>query len=457
MNEQVQPTEEQARHMIRMWLTTQNRSLRNLAREADIPPSVISKFLHGTTQLEASSALKLYSVMQQGLNPLERRAFIEATGLLPLASAFSQDPIFTVDLQATPFEVGNRLILMAIACGKKGAFAEAVPLLRTAEQVLGSGSNLAAYAACQLGQTFILVGDFQQAQVEAQRIQATYGAIMDPETKAEFYRLQLWLEYYLGNYLQSEYWLKTRMQLGEQTGIERVTDPHFLGRTYYELGQLTPQKPEAALYFAKAMHCFEQSYQLNRKWGNELDRAYDWFRKGQVLQAQGQWSDAKALRRQAGHIFRTERSVAILHVELEEAKLALLEGNLHRSQEQAEAVLHGWVDFNYTKGVADALKVLGEVASMQRQVEQAFEILVARLCVYPFDTHPSTRQVWEEMTHLQDQLARGEGRTPYQDVLRHTQELATNRQGYFAYLDTLAVDRSRDVAHLFGRLQPFHR
>lgn len=456
MSEQAQPVEAQARQIIRTWLTAQNRSLRNLAREAGIPPSVISKFLHGETQLEATSALKLYSVIQQSLDPLERYTFIEATGLLPLATAFRSDPIFTVDVHAPPFEVGNRLIAIAIDFGKKGSFTEAIPLLRAAEQVLGVGSNLAAYAACQLGHTFLLIGDYQQAQVEAQRIQTTYGAIMDPETQAEYYRLQLWLAYYLGNYLQSEHWLKARIQLAEQAGIERLADPHFLGRTYYEMGQLTPQKQAADVYLAKAVQCFEQSYQLNRKWGNELDRAYDWFRKAQVLQVQRQWSDAKTLRRQAGHIFRTERSVAILHVELEEARLALEDGNLRIPQEKAEAVLHGWVDFNYTKGVADALQVLGDVAYVQGNVEQAFEIFAARQCVYPFDTHPSTRAVWEDVNQLRAELAQREGGPTYQNVLRHLEELATNRQGYFSYLDTLAVDRSQDVTHLFRRLQSFH-
>lgn len=456
MSEQVQSAEEQARHMIRTWLTAQNRSLRNLAREAGIPPSVISKFLHDETTLEATSALKIYNVMQQSLDPLERYAFIEAIGLLPLATAFRSDPIFTVDIHASPFEVGNHLIATAITLGKKGSFTEAIPLLRTAEQVLGTGSNLAAYAACLIGHTYILVSDFRQAQAEAQRIEITYGPIMDPETKAEFYRLQLWLAYYLGNYLQSEHWLKARIQLAEQTGIERLSDPHFLGRTYYELGQLAPQKQAADVYFAKAVECFEQSSQLNRKWGDELNLAYDWFRKAQVLQAQGQCSDAKSLRRQAGHVFRTERSVANLHVELEEAKLALEDGNLRISQEKAGTVLHGWVDFNYTKGVADALKVLGDVAYVQGHVEQAFEIFAVRLCVYPFDTHPSTRQVGEDVNHLHDVLTRREDGPSYQNVLRHLQEVATNRQGYFSYLNALAVDRSQDVEHLFSRLQPSH-
>lgn len=452
MSEQVQSTDEQARDIIRTWLTAHNRSLRNLAQEAGISPSIISKYLHGETKLEASSALKIYSVMQQNLNPLERRSFIQACGLLPLASAFSSDPIFTVDMGASPIEVGSRLIVMAIDLGKVGRFTDAIPLLRSAEEVLGSGSSLAAYAACQIGHTFVLIGDHRQAQAEAQRIQNTYGAVMDPETQAEFYRLQLWLEYYLGNYLQSVQWLKTRIQLGEKTGIERLTDPHFLGRTYHEMGKLATQKLEADIYFAKAVQCFDQSYQLNQKSGNEFECAYDWFRKAQVLQVQRQWSDAKKLRQQARHVFRAEQSVALLHVELEEAKLALLEGNIRISQEKAESVLHGWVDFNYTKGIADALKVLGDVTFMQGQIKQAFEIFAARLCVYPFDTHPSTREVWEEIHDLQAELALREGRPSYQNMVRYLHESATSRQGYFSYLDILAVDRNTDVALVMDRL-----
>ncbi len=91
MNEPNQPLEEQARQIVRNWLTAYTRSLRNLAQEAGLQPSVLSRFLKGETTLEAGSALKVYNVMQQSMNLLDRKNFIEKMDLLPLAAAFSRD------------------------------------------------------------------------------------------------------------------------------------------------------------------------------------------------------------------------------------------------------------------------------------------------------------------------------------------------------------------------------
>lgn len=136
MNETSQPPEEQARQIIRTWLTTQHRSLRNLAQEAGLQPSVISRFLKGETTLETSSALKLYSVMQQNMKALERRHFIDVTGLLPLASAFSRDALFTVNLKARSFEVGSCFFTTGLGFYQRAAHEESLPLFREAEQIL---------------------------------------------------------------------------------------------------------------------------------------------------------------------------------------------------------------------------------------------------------------------------------------------------------------------------------
>src|SRR5688572_18756095 len=114
MSELSQSPEEQAREILRAWLTAHTRSLRNLAQEAGLQPSIISRFLKGTTTLEASSALKLYTVMQHGMNLPDRQAFIESVGLLPLASALSRDAIFTIDMNAAPYDVAGRLMITAL-------------------------------------------------------------------------------------------------------------------------------------------------------------------------------------------------------------------------------------------------------------------------------------------------------------------------------------------------------
>ena len=203
----IQPNPEQAKQIIRTWLTVRNRSLRNLAQEAGVQPSVLSRFLNGTTTLDPSSALKLYSVMQQSMNALDRRNFIENLGLLALAAAFSRDAIFTVDMQAPSYEVGSRLMVAAFDRFNQMAFEEAIALFRAAEEAWGRSSTQAAFAVCMIAQMHLNLGDYQQAQAAVLWVQNNYATVMDPATKAELYRIRHWVDYFQGNYAQSKQWL----------------------------------------------------------------------------------------------------------------------------------------------------------------------------------------------------------------------------------------------------------
>jgi hypothetical protein len=120
---------------------------------------------------------------------------------------------------------------------------------------------------------------------------------------------------------------------------------------------------------------------------------------------------------------------------------------------KAEEVLRGWTTIKYAKGIGDSLQVLGELAYMQNDLEGALEIFITRLCVYPYDNYPSTRHVWQEVHNVQAEVVRQEGRQFYQEMLHRIQQVAAHHQGYFSYLDHLAVDRSSDMARVFGRLQ----
>ena len=61
MSKTTHDDEEQARQTIRTWLTAHNRSLRNLAREAGIPPSVISKFFARRNQVGSEFGVEAVS------------------------------------------------------------------------------------------------------------------------------------------------------------------------------------------------------------------------------------------------------------------------------------------------------------------------------------------------------------------------------------------------------------
>lgn len=456
MSETSQPPEEQARQIIRTWLTTQHRSLRNLAHEAGLQPSVISRFLNAETLLEVSSALKLYSVMQQSMNPEERRCFIDATGLLPLASAFSRDALFTVNLKAPAFEVGSCYFATGIATYHRAAFAEAIPLFREAEQILGQSASLAAYAGCMIAQLFLNLGDLHKAQEEAKRVHTLYAAVMDPKTQSELYRIRNWVDYYQGHYSDAERWLREVVRIGEEGGLPQQTSLHFLGRAYYDVGCHSGTRQEATRLFQQALVYFDHSYKLNRRFGTESNQAFELFRKAQVLYRLGNGQDATRLRVRARQMFQdgsVAGSIAVLNIDLEEMRLLLEEGHTARVGPKTEDVLQGWAQWKYPKGIGDSLKILGDLAYVNGDLPQALELFTARLCIYPYDAYPSSRQVWDEVKQLRRELIRQEGRKGYHALLHRLDDLAKHRQGYFSYLNQIVPDRSADVTRVLRSLR----
>ncbi len=458
MSELNQPLEEQARQIIRDWLTAHTRSLRNLAREAGLQPSVLSRFLKGETTLEAGSAVKLYSVLQHTLSAIERKTFIVATGLLPLALAFSNDTMLMTDKHASPYEIGSRLMLAGLTQYDHKVYAEAIALFRTAEEIFGAGSSQAALAGCMIAQIFINLGDLHQAQTEAERVQQTYGAVMDPNTKAELYRIHTWVAYYQGNYGPAAQWDRARIKLGEEAGIERFQHPHFLGRIYYDLGCLGQSALPNAQLFQRAVDCFAQANQIDQRWGNETNQAFEHFRTAQVLHKQGDWQAARSLRAKARQIFNNGSfggSIALLNIEVEEAKILLENDEFKRAKRKAEMALHGWAQAKYAKGIGDSLTILGELEYTQGNEARALEIFTAKLCIYPYDNHPSNRQIWEDIYYLEQEIIRREGRKFYQQLIQRIYRLAQHRQGYFTYLNRIITDRSLEIERIFGQLQSF--
>jgi tetratricopeptide (TPR) repeat protein len=228
-----------------------------------------------------------------------------------------------------------------------------------------------------------------------------------------------------------------------------------LGRIYYDLGCQCQRKQEGNQFFHKAYLYFDQSYRINLKWGDEHNRAFDLFRKAQVQQMEHNWRDARALRSQARQTFgdgSVGGSMALLHIELEEAKILLEEGEINTPKSKAEEVLRGWAQFKYVKGVGDSLKMLGELEYIQGNLASALEIFATRLCVYPYDHYPSSLQVWEQVQDLRLEIMRREGRKFYQQMLQRLHESAEHRQGHFIHLNQITVDRNADIARILSKL-----
>jgi hypothetical protein len=130
------------------------------------------------------------------MTTFDRKSFIETMGLLPLAAALSRDALFAEAINAPPHEAGARLMLIAHELHNQALYEAAISSFRAAEQTLGGGSSQAAFAGCMIAQMYINLGDYHTAEQEAVRVQNNYRFMMDYETKAEWFRIRNWLDYY---------------------------------------------------------------------------------------------------------------------------------------------------------------------------------------------------------------------------------------------------------------------
>jgi len=302
-------------------------------------------------------------------------------------------------------------------------------------------------------QMLLNLGDYDKTREEVIRIQHTYGSIMDPETEAELHRIRGWLDYYQGNFAQSENWFRKCLGIAEQTGIERIGDSaqHFLGRVYCDWGQTFRQKQEVDLLLHKAEAQFDKALEIHRRWGDEFPIAFDLLRKAQLRRVQSNWQDAKQLRDKARQIFG--RDLGVLHVDLEEARLALEDGEIRAPRLKAEEALRGWAQVKYAKGMSDALRILGTLEYIQGEPEQALELYVVALCIYPFEGHLDNRRLWTEISDIYSVMVYQGDRSGYHKLVQRIQESVKSQQGYFSFLNNVSADRSADIARIFNRLR----
>lgn len=74
--------------------------------------------------------------------------------------------------------------------------------------------------------------------------------------------------------------------------------------------------------------------------------------------------------------FAFRRDLMILHIDLEEARLALEDGEIRAPKRKAEEALRGWAQVKYAKGMSDALRILGTLEYIQGKPEKALELYI---------------------------------------------------------------------------------
>ncbi len=351
--------------------------------------------------------------------------------------------------QFDPFTTGMRLFLLADELSEWRLWTAALPLFSIAEHLLGRASSQAARAAIQTALMHIELGNYDHAHGELQRALHTYHAVMDPATQAHWYTTHGWLDYEQGNFAASEQSFKQCLTIAQEMDVAYLgeTAQHFLGRVYGDWGRVTAQKHLADVLFHKAVVQFDKSYQLHFVDGAADNLAYDLFRKAQVLGTQRRWRQAQRLRDRARHLFGSHWGV--LELDLEEAQLALMDGDIRTAQHQAEGALRMSAHISKAKEMAEALHILGTVACELGKPAQALECYVASLCIYRCRDRLRNSRVWAKI----DQLADRQDNAIYHQWVRHLQTAAEERRGYFSYLDDVADDRRTYIEDIFRQLE----
>lgn len=454
MDEKSQPDWEKARVFVRDWLTSNNVKQISLAKEAGVNRSIISRFLKGKSLLDADSAIKIYSVLQKNMRAINRREFLKALGLLPLALSLGHTqsdiaPLSSVE-KINPYEAGTQLLLLGIETAKH-SWEEAIPIFFRAEKTFGPGSSQAARAACETIQQLINLGDCERATSEVNRVQADYRLIMDPETQAEFNRVQGWLDYYKGNFSNAEKSFKECINLAQLSGTEyRIGHiHHFLGRVYSDWGQISSN---AQVLFHQSENHFAIALQNSLKYGNDANVAFEFFRQSQLFQAEGKYHEAQAYRKKSIQMFG--RDMGRLHAEIEETKVLLEDGELRLPRIKAESALQEWAQIKYAKGISESLKVLGLAAYQEGNLSQALELSIATLCIYPFENQLNNAKFWGHVGEISEELALQIGRNRYRVLLSEMDGLIQERRNYFSYLNNVSADRSKQIASVLQRLKP---
>lgn len=326
---------------------------------------------------------------------------------------------------------------------------ESLPLCRKAEALLGITPE-GAYAACQIGYIYTELGDYERAQQEVQRIQATYAAVLDWANETRYTLTSGWIAYDTGNFAEAAIRFEHCLTLTTQAGNEQLSTHahHFLGRVYCGWGQTLVSTKERITSFHQARSHLQRAYELHRRWGEQGDLAFDLLRQAQVSRAEGDWRQAQQLRAETRSLSGSE--LISLHVDMEEATLLLQEGNVDSNVfVLAENALRGWAQVKRARGMASALRVLGMAHQHYGNLEVAGELLVAARCIYPFVAPEAQAEHWNNV----QQLVRKVTGTSNPLYVQHLYERAMSRQGYFIYLDDVIVDNSANLEGVFAQLR----
>lgn len=344
-----------------------------------------------------------------------------------------------------PQELANELLKLARSFEDHN-WTTALTWSRLAERVFGPHSNGAAQAA---GWSLVMlwnIGDYYRAQDEVERIRAEYWSDMDQRTKADFFKWSGVIDLYLGKTDSAIASFNQTLKVAHRLGDIRVGEQHFLGRAYSEKATWEHDKQTQEEYFRKSLKHYDKALEVSARYGTDDNIAFHLLGKARILRLQGNKEEAQLQRQQARARFTNK--IVLSHVNLEEAKIQLLNNDTRTPEKTASAAFEGWSPLRFAKGISDAFTIWGLARLKQGKVVDAIELLVAGLFLHPFDGHITNRIVYQ----IIQQIATQEDVGTFYRILRRIEDLAQKQQSYFSVLANISLDRTADIPLVVNKL-----
>jgi tetratricopeptide (TPR) repeat protein len=446
--------------LISTWLAANELNASWLAQQAGINPSILSRSLNHKTNLNEVSALRLYRVMRWRMSKADRESFLAAAGVLDLvqdaAESLLPQPAPTLNIQGDPQIMGLQLMVSGYHFLFSEAIREALAQFMQAERVFSIASGNASRAACEAIGCLINLGDITRAEQEILRVAGKYDQVMDPETRVYFYMMRGSLEFDRGRLDLAEPWFTRCLHISDATGVASFGDAaqHSLGLIYLNRAQAATNGTPINALLDTALSHFNKSYQWLQHCGAlDWTIAFEFFRRAQVQQLQGEVTEAAANRRLARELFRKVSGVGGgHHIDIAEADLDLAEGNTRHAAYLAAACLEDGASIHYSAGMSRAVRVLAQAALQDGNLSEALDKVIAAACIKPFGTCIDRTQLLTLLGETTASVRRVEGERGYQQILAGIRARLNDRSGIYACLDDVTADRSDAIASLFNKL-----
>ena len=446
-----------ARQNLREWLAAHKQTQSDLARLAGVNRSVISRFLEKGQPLSTATAIKLYSVLKLSPDPSERQQWREWLHLEEMQASLGEpQSVMEEDLPVTlgPYpnlEEGYHWLNQAwLLLSQPGNIPRSQPLLVRAEQAFGLHSSMAALAACESIQQWINLGDLAQAEREVFRVEQSYQYVMDLQTRMEFLGVKAMAAYDQRDYLRTLQGTEEMKALGETYGFDTEYQ-HIAGLAQLGLAeQLEEGNSQRQRLLQMAEENFRHMCVSAEKGGRKMHIGFMHFRLAQVLREQNRYGDALLHRRIAQQALQGDPAMG--HLAIEEANIALLEGNTAHVPAKVESVQDGWQLVNYAAGLARAAAVETMSLMMDGHVEAALEPAVIAAIALPTGVCYKGDRFVDLPWQVSRELRRTLDAHRYITLIGSTREHVHTRSGHFACLAKVVPDRSAIALALLDKL-----